>query len=673
MAGQLEIGAHVVTAILATWLGVTVVTRAPTTRASRVFGWVTLLLAAWSTAIIVERVSSAAAVQTAFRSVEDTAAFLLPAATLHIVLAFTVEGSLTRIQRSTLWFAYLLGATTALQAIVDPADHIAVDPPNLALGPIPAVLLGWIFIVLRVAIFALAIWWSFRAWRIAGEDTARRGQTGAALATVVVAAVGGSLRLLPEAFGGPKWVGVSLVSLAVLLATYAVFAQGVFLTQRIARRAFRTSLLAGLAVTAYAALVIGLETFLHRSLGLELPIFTALVIAVTIAGVEPLREAIARSVDAPLPGHEAAYHRLLRLLEPGALAVQRPEVAVGPAIARVSRVLGLSGAVVADQGGTVIARHGVVDASSSATLALPLATRGRSLGIVQFGARRSGAAFSSGERALLGEVAGYLAATLALGDEQQRQATELDALGSHHRAVVSRGRRLDRALSGTLAPATPLRVEALGPLRVELGGEALRQWGGPKAGTRQAEALFAFLFDRGERGASKDEIIEVIWPDADLEHADAAFHRTLVGLRGTLEPERAPREESVAVRFHNDRYHLDPTLIAWSDVEAFTACMDQATAATTGEETLSALEAARTLYRGDYLDDCPFYGDSEYVEERRSLLRGQYVDLLMALGELYEARADRPAAAASFREALTTAGGELPNAEAGLARLGAVS
>lgn len=673
MSGQLELGGYVVTAILATWLGVTVVTRARSNHASRVFGWVTLLLTAWSSAIVVERVvpehSPAVAV---FKSVEDAAAFLLPAATLHIVLAFTVEGRRAVFQRAVLWFAYLLGVTSTLQAVADPGHPIAVDAPHLVLGAIPGALLGWIFIALRVVIFALAIWWCLRAWRLAGADTARRGQTAAALATVVVAAVGGSLRLLPTAFGGPKWVGVSLVCVAMLLATYAVFAQGVFLTPRVARRASRTSLLTGLAVTAYAVLVIGLETLLHRSLGLELPIFTALVIAATIAGIEPLREAIVRTADARLSDREATYRRLVRLLEPGALTVQRPEVAVGPAIARVSRVLDLSGAVVANQDGSVIAEHGAVDSSSDATLAVPLAARGRSLGIVRFGARRSGSAFSSGERALLGEVAGYLAAALELGHEQQRQTTELDSLGSRHRAVVSRGQRLDRALSGTLAPAKPLRVEALGPLHVELGGEVLQRWGGPKAGTRQAEALFAFLFDRGERGASKDEIVEVIWPDADLVHADAAFHRTLVGLRGTLEPERAPREESVAVRYRNDRYHLDPAVVEWSDVWAFTALMDQASAATTDGATLDALEAARALYRGDYLDDCPFYGDSEYVEERRSLLRGQYVDLLVALGELYEARADRPAAASFFREALGTAGGELPNAEAGLARLGAV-
>ena len=45
-------------------------------------------------------------------------------------------------------------------------------------------------------------------------------------------------------------------------------------------------------------------------------------------------------------------------------------------------------------------------------------------------------------------------------------------------------------------------------------------------------------------------------------------------------------------------------------------------AATDPTAALAALTEARSLYRGEYLDDCPFYGDGAYVEDRRELLRG---------------------------------------------------
>ena len=68
---------------------------------------------------------------------------------------------------------------------------------------------------------------------------------------------------------------------------------------------------------------------------------------------------------------------------------------------------------------------------------------------------------------------------------------------------------------------------------------------------------------------AKDEATEVIWPDVDLDGADLAFHRTLGGLRQTLEPGHRNREESTTVVFHNDRSRLDPRLVASSDRDAF--------------------------------------------------------------------------------------------------------
>ena len=222
--------------------------------------------------------------------------------------------------------------------------------------------------------------------------------------------------------------------------------------------------------------------------------------------------------------------------------------------------------------------------------------------------------------------------------------------------------------SGGSDAAPDLRVFALGPLRMERGGTRIEHWGGDKAGSRQAQGLFAFLYDRGERGVAKDEVLELIWPDVDLERADLAFHRTMAGLRATLDPDKR-RGGGAAIRFANDRYRLDGSVVAWSDVDAFLAALEAAAAAD-GSARIRLLEEARRLCRGEYLDDCPYYGDSVFVEERRTLLRSRFVDLLVALGEAYEASADRMSAAAAFREAITRSPDGCPPAVAGLARLG---
>src|SRR5450759_4397874 len=124
-----------------------------------------------------------------------------------------------------------------------------------------------------------------------------------------------------------------------------------------------------------------------------------------------------------------------------------------------------------------------------------------------------------------------------------------------------------------------------------------------------------------------------------------------------------------AVRFHNDRYRLDPGIVEWSDVAVFLARLDQAREAGVGAQGLRLLEEARRLYRGEYLDDCPFYGDSVFVEDRRSSLRGRSIDLLISLGQGYESSGDRASAAAAYREAVAVSVDGSPSAEAGLARL----
>ena len=288
------------------------------------------------------------------------------------------------------------------------------------------------------------------------------------------------------------------------------------------------------------------------------------------------------------------------------------------------------------------------------------------IGELRLGPTRSGRPLTTRDEELVDLSADYLAAALHTGRREDQQAEALHDLSEDRAQLDSTASTLHVALIQRTSTPPGLHVFALGTLRVERGDDRIQRWGGEKAGTRHAQALFAFLFDRGERGVAKDEALELIWPDTDLDRADLAFHRTLGGLRHTLDPDG--RSGKQVIRFSNDRYRLDPTLVEWSDVAAFLGRLDEARASGDRVETLRLLEAARTLYRGEYLDDCPFYGDSAQVEDRRSALRGRCVDLLLALGEGYEGAGDRVSAAAAYRDALAMTD-DCPPAQAGLIRL----
>lgn len=203
-------------------------------------------------------------------------------------------------------------------------------------------------------------------------------------------------------------------------------------------------------------------------------------------------------------------------------------------------------------------------------------------------------------------------------------------------------------IDGTDA-AGRLRIRTLGRMQVERDGRIIAHWGGDKAGSRQAQAIFAFLFDRGERGVGKDEATELLWPDLAIRRADLAFHRTLGGLRSVLQASTSIRD---AITHENGRYRLNPTLIGWSDIDAFEEQVDVAATLPAGD-AIEPMEEARQLYRGDFLDDCPFYGDSAYVEERRASLRQRFEDLLVALGDRHAELGDSGAAAARYRQALS--------------------
>jgi DNA-binding SARP family transcriptional activator len=668
MPEQLEIVAHGVTAVLATWLGLTVLTRSGRRAEARLFALLAGYLVVWSVAIIIQRLTLEPGVIRPLNAIEDVAAFLLPVGTLHISLVLAVEGRRSALQHAVLVGAYAISIAIAIGAVAFPDQQVQVTAPHLELPGVSGEALGWSWIVARILILAAATYWIMRAIARAGGDVARRRQLAAALATVVVGAVGGVLRFLPGPADDAPWLGVSLISLGVVMAAYAVLAQGMFLTPEIAGRAFRYSLAIGIGVTAYVAVVVGLDRLAGGLFGVNLPIVSALALAATIALFDPVATWLRSSAASRSP-NESARDRLRRALG-SRLTTPSPETVVGPALARLSRTLALEGAAVEDPTGRLIAEHGGPRKDSPLAVRFPLHSGTSDIGAVTFGPKASELPFVPAELGLLSAAADFLAASLELGARYQAQAVALETLTAEGAAVDAHGEALSDALVGHALPHPGLRVFALGSLRVEREGVLLERWGGEKAGSRQAEAVFAFLYDRGERGAAKDELVELIWPDVDLDRADIAFHRTMNGLRTTLEPGRRSGDRATAITFHNDRYRLDPAVVDWSDVGAFEQAMAEASAATDTDEPIRHLERARALYRGDYLDDCPFYGDSTQVEERRGLLRRRCVDLLLALGERYERLGDRPAAASAFRQARTMFGDDLPTADEALGRLG---
>ena len=665
---HLEVAAQSLTAVLGVWLGLTVLTRSGAPPA-RVFGFLSLALVAWSCSVIVQRLSTSVSAAQIAHSVEELSAALIVPATAHFSLVIAAEGHPSPRQVRALALAYLLNVLFALPGVIDRAAPIAISAPQWSLGPVPGTVLGWAWIAMRLVTLLAGAWWLLDAFRRTRSDNPRRRQLRVAFATVAVGAAGGIIRLFNVVGPSEPWIGVSLVTLAMILSASVVFSAGVFFAPEVAGTAFWRSLALGLGLFLLVGALLAVDAASRRLVGLDLPLLTIMALVVTIAVYEP---AVAWG-RARLGGRSPsalARKRLLMALGQRALTTQAADAGVQPALTRMTQALDLAGAVVVRRDGSIAATEGGTPDPATAPV-IALVAGDEVMGELRVGHTLSGIPLSAGDQELLHQVAAYLAAALRTGRREDEQAEALSGLSQDRAHVESSATRLHEALVRRSAGPLGLRVFALGPLRVERGDEAIQRWGGEKAGTRQAQALFAFLFDRGERGVAKDEALELIWPDTDVERADLAFHRTLGGLRHTLDPDDGAGRRGI--RFHNDRYRLDPAIVDWSDVAVFLACLDQARVATERTETLRLLEEARALYRGEYLDDCPFYGDSVHVEDRRASLRGRSIDLLVALGEGYEVSGDRPSAAAAYREAVAAAVDGCPPATAGLVRLAARS
>lgn len=662
---------NVLIAVLATWLGAATVARAPRDYAARPFGLFTLLLALWATARTISRLSADEEVRQMVGGVEAGAAAVLPAVMLHLVLAFTVGRRWSPARRAAVAAGYALGLLIAAHSITDRTHAIAPRPPHWEVPGLPGsgMAIGWGWIGVRAALMAFAIWCAWHAWHREGRDGARRDQLAVVLAAVVVGALGGIGTILLADLRLPDWPGLLLIATGLALAAYAILARRVLLDPDLARHVFSRSLGAGVLLAAFVVALQGLEHLARHFFAIDPPLITALALVLAVALLDPARDQVRALLDRRTARRDRGYRRLLRAMGDELVAPRHPEAGIPHALAQICRALGIRAAAVIGHDGLALATYGPWSATTAVALVLPFGAPGEGVGRVCFGSKRSRLPYGEAETALLGQAAAYLTSTLRLGEQQAEQATALDTLSRERDALRSQEDALTAALLARPTAPVPdgLSVFALGPLRVERGGERIGRWGGAKAGTRQAEALFAFLFDRGERGIAKDEILDLIWPDVPLDKADPAFHRTLGGLRRTLAP-ALPRGKKAAIIYHHDRYHLEPLLIAWSDSAAFEERLATASAADPAA-TVAALEEARALYRGDYLDDCPYYGDSEFVEERRTALRDRYIDLLLALGECHEGRGDRPSAAACFRAALRAAGDDCPRANIGLNRL----
>jgi DNA-binding SARP family transcriptional activator len=699
--------------VVTSWLGLSLLVRAPRDRGSRVFAWFCLHLVLYALSNLLPQLTSSPDVAGMLRRMQLITSTLSPIVFLHFITVLTAPppGTTPRWQRWLVGGFYATGGLLCAYALVGPlpSPEQPFSPwarwgdPRFPEGP-----LSWAWIGLRVLPLLAALALMMLAYRSSPRDAQERRLRRIFLFTSLVGVVGALAVVAAREMALAPALPRAMILMAMLALSYGVLVHRALLPDRVARRTFFYSIIGSLVATAYVGVVLVLEGFVGSWLEIDLPLVSALSVVVVIATLEPLREWVRRLLDQFFYRREFDYVRLVRslgddMLERGDLTDQ-----LQAALSVICRALGVQmGAVVVARpsGLEVMARYGqaepalTLDALDTlnvpddmlwvepgewepwpqARLLLPLRQGGDRLGLLLLGPQYVEQPFSKSEHALLDYVHRYLALVISHANARDLQqdvilalAEQSQALRAQQDELARQAERAARPEGRSAPPAEGLRVYALGPLHVERDGEQITRWGGSKAGTYQAEGLFAFLFDRRGKGLTKDEAAEVIWPDLEIDRADSAFHRTLAALRRTLEPGLRRGNQSQVILYHHERYWLEPAAVAWSDVDAFQGAAERGMSLASQGQTEPALidlEYAAKLYRGDYLDDCPFFGDSVYVEERRSDLRARGIDVLLALGAAYEAQQRTGEAASAYRRAQALSPEGCPPAAQALARL----
>ena len=191
----------------------------------------------------------------------------------------------------------------------------------------------------------------------------------------------------------------------------------------------------------------------------------------------------------------------------------------------------------------------------------------------------------------------------------------------------------------TSAATAPVAVQLLGVYRIEVDGTEI------KSGLRaKAKELLAFYLLHPE-GATLDDAVEALWPEADPRRGSEWFWTALGNLRTKLRQATGQKELKVIDR-DGDLYRIEDVF----DVDLWSLQHALREGAQSRDDAVrqAALDRAVADYDGELLVGLDWF----WLETPREDLRQRMVDVLVWLGDRRWASGDARAAWAALQRAL---------------------
>ena len=208
---------------------------------------------------------------------------------------------------------------------------------------------------------------------------------------------------------------------------------------------------------------------------------------------------------------------------------------------------------------------------------------------------------------------------------------ELEVLSNHSEGrIKQKVREIRRTIHRRKAPR--LRVQTLGGLRVFRGNLPMDESEWDR--TQPKQLLKAILSYPSER-VPKEVLLDYLWPEEELDAADANFRTTLRRLRKSLEPTTDKDFGSSYIHFYDDFVILDQELCQ-VDADLFLGLFRKGDERERGGDVTAALSLfneALELYQGDFLPEEVY---APWAGTKRNAIREKYIELLSRMGNLYE-------------------------------------
>jgi DNA-binding SARP family transcriptional activator len=196
-------------------------------------------------------------------------------------------------------------------------------------------------------------------------------------------------------------------------------------------------------------------------------------------------------------------------------------------------------------------------------------------------------------------------------------------------------------MASELAALPTLRVRLLGGFGVgrEGDGAEVSDWQ-----RRSAKTLTKLLATHPSHALHREQILDILWPEADLDSALNSFGKALHAARRAIEPELVRRQSSAYLRLEDAMLALEMEHVA-IDADRFEQLAQDALRGADAR----ALESALAAYGGELLPEDRY---EDWCAERRGHLIELHIRVLLALAEAFERSGAYNEAADRLRDVL---------------------